>query len=154
MPVIIQKATLQNLQDIQNLNNKLFDLELSNSDPDLIPGWPLSLAGEAYFKDMIESHFVLIARDNDETVGYFAGTIGIKEVYSTGELAEIDNMFILESHRGRGIGKMFFDAFRTECAAHGTTDIRVTASAKNIDAVRSYEKWGFTPKNVTLNYKI
>jgi GNAT superfamily N-acetyltransferase len=154
MPAAIQKATLNDLSDIQNLNNGLFELELANSDPDLIPDWPLSLAGEAYFKDMIENHFVLVARDGGQTIGYFAGTIGIKEIYSHGNLAEIDNMFVLGPHRGRGVGRMLFDAFRAECIAQGITDIRVTASAKNIGAVRSYEKWGFAPKNVTLNYKI
>ncbi|MCL1892021.1 MAG: hypothetical protein FWF97_01850 [Alphaproteobacteria bacterium] len=63
MSIAIQKATLQDLQDIQNLNNQLFELELANYDPDLVPEWPLTEEGAAYFKDMIENHFVLIAKD-------------------------------------------------------------------------------------------
>ena len=142
------------LPDIQNLNNKLFDLEIANYDPDLIPNWPLSPAGAAYFTDMIEKHFVVIAKDGGETVGYLAGTLGAAPAISKGRRAELSNTFVLESYRGRGVGRMLFDAFRAECAANGATDIEVTATAKNIGAVTAYEKWGFAPKNVTLNYKI
>jgi len=154
MAVIIQKATLGDLADIQNLNNQLFELEIANFDPDLIPGWPLTDAGEAYFREIIENNFVLVAKDNGKTVGYFAGTIDIKIQITKGKLAEADHMFVLESHRGKGVGRMFFDAFVRECLKENATDIRVTASAKNFDAVAAYEKWGFLPKNVTLNYKV
>lgn len=63
-------------------------------------------------------------------------------------------MFIMESYRGQGIGKMFFDAFVKECHDKNITDIRVTASAKNKGAIAAYEKWGFSTKNTTLNYKL
>jgi hypothetical protein len=62
MNIKIEKATMENLPDIQNLNNKLFELELQNFDPNLIPDWPLSDAGKKYFTDMIENNFVLVAK--------------------------------------------------------------------------------------------
>jgi GNAT superfamily N-acetyltransferase len=154
MSIQIRKATIKDLPAVQELNNKLFELELANFDPNLIPNWPISDAGKEYFTDMIENHFVLVAEDKDKVVGYFAGTIGITEFYTKGTLAEIDNMFSLESYRGKGVGKMFFDSFAGECRAAGVDSIRATASAKNENAIASYKKWGFAPKNITLNFDL
>ncbi|GHU02164.1 hypothetical protein FACS1894186_6300 [Alphaproteobacteria bacterium] len=154
MTVKIERATLKDLSDIQHLNNKLFELELANFDQNLISNWPLSKEGKAYFSDMIENHFVLIAKDDNRTVGYFAGTIGVKEFYTKGLLAEMDNMFVEEKERGQGVGKMFLDAFKNECVKQNISAIRVSASAKNKNAIAFYEKTGFEVHNITLNQKL
>jgi len=154
MSIKIEKATLADLSDIQVLNNGLFELELANFDPNLIPGWPLSDEGKNYFTNMIENNFVLVAKDDAKVVGYFAGTIGITEIYTKGALAEMDNMFILDAYRRQGIGKQFFDIFVAECKKQNISAIRATASYKNKAAITSYEKWGFGPKNITLNFDL
>ena len=150
----IERATLKDLSDIQHLNNKLFELEIADFDPNLTPNWPLSDAGKEYFTDMIENHFVLIAKDDNWIIGYFAGTIGITEIYTKGTLAEIDNMFIKLDYRKRGVGKMFLDVFKAECIKNKITSIQVVASARNTNAIAFYEKNGFAPHNTTLNLNL
>ncbi|MDR0448932.1 MAG: GNAT family N-acetyltransferase [Rickettsiales bacterium] len=154
MDIKIEKGAIKDLPDIQTLNNKLFGLEIANFDPDLIPNWPLSAEGKAYFKDMIENKFVLVARDGGHIIGYFAGTIGLDMPITKGPLAEMDNTFIEEDYRGGGIGRKFFDVFLAECKKRGVYAIRVNASFANKTAIAFYEKLGFKPKNLTLDFKL
>ena len=102
----------------------------------------------------IEKHFVLVAKDAGRTIGYCCARIGFKESYTNGNFAESENTFVLESYRGQGIGKMLFEELLKECRARGVTDIRVTASAKNLNSIHFREKLGFVQKNITLNYKV
>ena len=155
MSVTISRATIVDLPNIQFLNNKLFDLEISEFDNNsLIPDWSMSKYGKNYFSDMIKNHFVLIATDDIHTIGYLAGKIGITETYTKGTLAEIDNMFIDSNYRGRGVGKKLIDVFKAECVLRGVSSIRVGTVAKNRNAIAFYEKQGFEVHNITLNHNL
>ena len=59
--MIIRKATINDLSQIQELNNQLFELELANFDKHLIKGWPLSPEGKQYFQDAINEGYVIVA---------------------------------------------------------------------------------------------
>jgi len=54
MSIIIRKAILEDLKEVQKLNYKLFELEYNNFDPDLNMDWTFSKIGEDYFKSLIE----------------------------------------------------------------------------------------------------
>lgn len=79
--IIIKRATLDNLIDIQNLNNKLFELEKSFDDT-LIENWPLTNEGKKYFSDLIVNNYVVIAIIDKNIVGYLAGSINEKGWFS------------------------------------------------------------------------
>ena len=79
--VIIRKATIYDLFEIQSLNNLLFKLEKENFDPTLVENWPMTEEGEKYFKTLIEDAYVIVAILNDKIVGYLAGSINEKGTY-------------------------------------------------------------------------
>jgi diamine N-acetyltransferase len=152
--IIIRKAILEDLFDIQSLNNKLFDLEYKNFDDTLKVGWPFEKEGEEYFKNAIQNDIVYVAIKEDLIVGYLAGSICDKNSYVTVNFVELDNMFVLEDYRKYGIGTMLFETFKDYCINNGINNIKVTASSKNLKAIQFYLKNGFEEYNSTFRCEI
>jgi len=152
--VIIRKATLNDLFEIQNLNNLLFKLEKENFDPTLVENWPLSDEGKEYFKKLIEEEHVIVAVINNQIVGYLAGSINEKGSYEEIQYGEVNNMFIKSECRGYGVGKLLINDFKKYCISNGIKNLIVTASAKNISAIDFYRKNGFKEFNITLTTEI
>ena len=94
--ILIRKATLEDLSNIQNLNNELFKLEFNNFDDTLKVGWPFEEDGKNYFQDMIQNQIVFVAEVEGKTVGYLAGSICEEVSLLIETFAELDNMYIEE----------------------------------------------------------
>lgn len=95
-----------------------------------------------------------IALDKDKVVGYLAGSINIQGSYVTKSLAEIDNMFVLEQYRKYGIGTKLINTFKEYCSQNKIEELKVTAAAKNKNAIGFYMKNGFNEFEITLKQKI
>lgn len=154
MNVTIKKASLEDLKAIQNLNNKLFELEYNNFDPTLKVGWPYEIAGEEYFKELITNEIIYIAIVNDAIVGYLAGSIHVENSYNITTIAELDNMFVLEEYRKYGIGSNLFEEFKKHCRDKKIEELKVTASSKNENAINFYKKNGFKEFETTLKISL
>lgn len=152
--VIIRKATLNDLYEIQMLNYQLFKLEKENFDPTLIENWPMTEEGKDYFTNLIEREYVIVAILNDKIVGYLAGSINEKGSYEEIQYGEVNNMFVNSECRGYGVGKALINGFKKYCVSNDIKDLIVTASAKNINAIEFYRKNGFDDFNITLTMSI
>lgn len=152
--VIIRKATVNDLYDIQILNNQLFKLEKENFDPTLVENWPLSEEGKKYFENLIEEAYVIVAVLNNEIVGYLAGSINEQGSYEEIQYGEVNNMFVNSEYRGYGIGKLLINDFKKYCISNGIKDLIVTASAKNTNAIEFYRKNDFKDFNITLTMNV
>lgn len=154
MEIEIKKADITYLKDIQDLNNYLFELEYNKFDPALKVGWTFEEDGEKYFNNMFNNEIVYIALDRDKVVGYLAGSINIQGSYVTKTLAEVDNMFVLEQYRKYGIGTKLISEFKEYCSKNKIEELKVTASAKNKNAIEFYTKNGFNEFEITLKQKV
>ena len=152
--IIIRRAILEDLYDIQQLNNRLFKLEKENFDPTLVKDWPMTEDGAEYFRQLIKESYVIVAVKNKEIVGYLAGSINSKCSYEEIQYAEINNMYINSEYRGLGIGKILISNFKEYCLNNGINNLIVTASAKNSNAIKFYRKNGFEDFNLTLTMNI
>ena len=152
--IIIKKATIENLNEIQELNNQLFELEYNNFDSSLKVGWPFEKEGIEYFSDMLNNQVVFIALVDNSVVGYLAGSINVESSYVTKSLAELDNMFILENYRKYGIGTKLVNEFKKYCLNIGIQEIKVTASTRNNNAIKFYKNNGFEDFEVTFKMKL
>ncbi len=103
---------------------------------------------------MLNNHVVYIALDEDKIVGYLAGCTNVQSSYVTKLLAEVDNMFILEEYRKYGIGSKLMNEFKNYCLQNDMQELKVTASAKNINAINLYQKNGFDEFEVTLKQEL
>ena len=151
--VYIRKATINDLNSVQELNNSLFDLEFNNFDDTLKQGWPFEKDGKEYFEYMIKNEIVFVAEVEEKVVGYLAGSICEQISYITETFAELDNMCIDEAYRRFGIGTLLMNKFKKYCKENNIQNIKVTASAKNSRAIQFYMKNGFEDYNITLKYK-
>ncbi len=147
--MIIRQAVQKDLKDIQTLNNQLFDLELKSFDCYLIKGWPLTKEGKEYFEDAIKNDCVFVAEENSNIIGYLLGA-KVDIPYYNFEIAEICNMFVKDSFRGKGVGKQLINSFFDYYKNLGISHFTVTASFKNESAKNFYKKMGFEEGNVTF----
>lgn len=150
MNIEIKRADISNLKDIQDLNHQLFELEFNNFDPSLKVGWTFEKEGKDYFTDMLNNEIVYIALAENKIVGYLAGGVNIQNSYVTKSLAEVDNMFIFEEYRKYGIGSKLMNEFKQYCIQNNIEELKVTASAKNSNAIKFYKKNGFYDFELTL----
>lgn len=154
MNIEIKRANRSNFKEIQLLNHKLFELEFDNFNPALKVGWTYEEEGIKYFSHMLDNEVVYIAIENDIIVGYLAGSINIHGSYVTKTLAEVDNMFVLEEYRKYGIGSKLMNEFKNYCIQNNIEELKVTASAKNKNAINFYKKNGFNEFEITLKQKL
>jgi ribosomal protein S18 acetylase RimI-like enzyme len=63
-------------------------------------------------------------------------------------------MLVTEQCRGLGIGKQLIDRFKAYCKQNNINNLKVEASAKNLNAISFYKRNGFEDFNVTLTTKI
>lgn len=150
MDIVIRKATITDLRAIQELNNKLFELEYSKFDPSLKLGWPFTEKGENYFKDIIENEIAFVAVVENNIIGYLAGTVDTKNSCILKPISELDNFYIEENYRGQGIGTKLVNEFKKYCLDKGIEEMKVTASALNVNAIEFYKKNGFKEFELTL----
>ena len=152
--IVIRKANINDLYDVQKLNNELFKIECENYDNSLIENWPLSREGAEYFSDEIINNIVLVACVNEQIVGYLAGTLNSQYSYNNNIQAELDNMCILKKYRNLGIGRKLFDVFKNICKENKVDEIKVIASYENIDAIEFYKRNNFKESEITLKCKL
>jgi ribosomal protein S18 acetylase RimI-like enzyme len=153
----IQKATIENLEDIQKLNLMLFEKEYREYDKCLNCDWTFGKEGTDYFKKKIteDNSCAFIAKSNEDVVGYLVGGLTKAEDYrKLPKTAELENTFVLKECRSKGIGTKLYDAFIDWCETKGVKLIRVNASAQNEGAIKFYRKNKFNDYSLTLESKI
>lgn len=156
MDTIIRKAKKEELKLIQELNSQLF-LHDKKYDPFLDMNWSFGKPGEDYFNDKISGKkgVCFVAEVGGEIVGYLAGGVKKPFKYRTiKKTSELENTLIKDGFRGQGIGEKLFQAFAEWSKSQGAERIKVSASAGNLLAIRFYEKVGFVPYAVELEYEI
>lgn len=155
MKVIIKRATINNLQKVQELNLNLFEKEYKEYHPSLNLKWTFGKKGTKYYKDRIlkDDGCVLIAIVGNEIVGYLCGGIKKAEAYrNLPIIAELENMFILGSFRSKGIGRQLFNEFIKWCKSRKVGKIRVETPAQNERAIRFYRANNFKDYALVLEY--
>lgn len=85
---------------------------------------------------------VFLLRVGPATVGYVALTFGYSIEFG-GRDAFIDELFIAEGHRGRGIGGRVLQQLRGEAAALGIHALHLEVDRENRRAQRLYRSAGF-----------
>ena len=152
--IIIRKAEISDLIEIQNLNKMLFELEFENFDSTLDINWPTSDEGTEYFEDAINNSITLVAMYENKIVGYLIGCFNTQNTYNKYSQAELDNMCILDQYRKLGIGSKLLKKFKEICIENNMQELKVVASYKNQNAINFYKKNGFEEADITLKQRL
>lgn len=137
-------------QALQKLNNEVF-VDNAQYDPDIIPDWAYSPAGEAYYKELAASDksVCYVVEENEVLVGYIAASP--KEFdYRKSTYLEIDNMGVLPSHRSQGIGAALINQIKAWAQENGFQKLFVVSYAANNHAIRFYKRAGFSEIDLSL----
>ena len=150
----IRKASLKDLEEIKKLNQELFYHDL-NFDNTLDVKWPDK--NKNYYKKRItnKDSLALVVESEKKIIGYLFGAITDAQNYRTiKKIAELENMLILQEHRGKGIGKRLIKEFIGWAKSKKRKRIKVIASAQNQQAIAVYKNSGFSECAMILEASI
>jgi ribosomal protein S18 acetylase RimI-like enzyme len=70
----------------------------------------------------------------------------IEDTWRTGDrIGEIESLSVLPAYRGSGLGSELLDRLETHLRERGVDDFMLGALAGNADAIRLYQRRGYTP---------
>ena len=110
---------------------------------------------EATFDKLLEECNVLVAADEN---GQIAGAVSYSIMDMKGAIIHpfkslwISDLVISENHRRQGIGSMLMEKVKETAKENDVDRIQLNVSSYNTDAVKLYEKLGFTPEMIKMEY--
>lgn len=156
--ITVRTGRLEDLNTVQQLNLQLFEYEIKNKLHDAYnPEWSFAKDGETYFKNRLAQEnggVVFIAEDGDKIVGYLAAKYATYSFRSENPIAEIENIFVEETHRRKNVGTLLYEEFKKWCTQNHVKRIKVTAAYPNSSAREFYESLGFGSTSVTLEQEL
>jgi GNAT superfamily N-acetyltransferase len=142
----IRIATIEDLDDVLALSQKLFEYETAFGDT-FNGAWTYSEAGRNYFTMRLngERGFCIVAQIDGKTIGY--ATVFITEFAfrraEVNPIGEIENMIIEEAYRGKNVGQLMVTYIKEELKRRGVKRLAVVFLSKNTKASEFYHKVGF-----------
>jgi ribosomal protein S18 acetylase RimI-like enzyme len=99
-----------------------------------------------------DGYTLLLAEREGEVIGYAVISVGGgAATWDVGERTiEIETLAVLESERGKGVGRALTHAAGDLAAEAGAGSVLVGVAHSNADAIRFYEREGFKPFYVSL----
>lgn len=149
----IRKAKKEDMKDIQKLRYLLAKYEKDLGLNIVIPEWAYTDVGEKDFNYFLNEQYIFVAIEDNKIVGFITGEIFKKKAWYNVQLGEINNIFVLEEYRQKGIGKKLVKTMMDTFKQEGITNIDLYTFGNNIDAIKFYEKIGFKKYNVQMLYE-
>ena len=112
---------------------------------------------EETFSQMLEECNVLVAVDEN---GQIAGAVSYSIMDMKGAIIHpfkslwISDLVISENHRRKGIGSMLIEKVKETAKENDVDRIQLNVSSYNTDAVKLYEKMGFAPEMIKMEYAV
>lgn len=152
MRVSIRKATAKDLPLLQEFCFSLYK-NLQQYDALIKPDFVYENEGENIKMKMKDNGQYFLAEIENEVIGYAMGKI-CKDPHLSYKRIEVDELFIKETFRGKGIGTKFINEFIKIGKAAGAERVIVAVMVKNEGALNLYTKLNFSPRYVVLEQKI
>lgn len=151
--ISIRKASVQDLEIIQKMNNNLCKKEHADFDSTVNPVFATTQGGLSYFKEILESEnsIAFLAEDEGSPIGYIAASIQQVGSFRTiPNMCEVDNMWVDEEYRSKGMGKQLMNKVESWAFDKGVKRMRVIASFDNRKGIDFYKREGFGEYDLIL----
>ncbi len=149
----IRSAQPDDFTAIQALDHLLFLYERQFT-PTYNIWWMYQKGGIDYFLRRLINQdgnsLLLVAERDDQIIGYLTGYLGHYSYRNLNPIAEIENIFVLPKHQGRGVGTALVKEFIRQAKYLGAKLFKVSALTANQAALSFYQKFGFNPHVTTL----
>lgn len=154
MQVTIENPKIEDFNRINELAKQVHELHV-NWRPDLFLSVDEVISKEN-FEEMLQAKEILIAKIQDEIVGYI--TFNIKEKNNSSmryrKQLQIEAICVDEKTRGKGIGTQLLKYVKQYGKENDCTDIYLTVNEENASAIKMYEEFGFKVKNIAYSMQI
>ena len=102
------------------------------------------------YKNLSPQKKILIVKNNDnDTIATGSILLEQKFTHNFSKIAHIEDIVVLESYRGRGIGKLLINFLVKFAEKNNCYKVILNCDEKNINF---YKKLGFSKKNVEMSY--
>jgi len=97
---------------------------------------------------------LLLAVDAGHAVGLVNGWVSREPSIFEETYARLDNMFVVDTHRGAGVGAQLLAAFEARCIETGIDEVRLGVVTGNEPGERFWERAGFAPASVSMKKQL
>lgn len=149
----IRKARKEDMKAVQDLRYKLSKYEKEIGLNIAVPEWGYTEVGETDYNYFLNKQFIYVAEEDEKIVGFITGEILPKKEWYTVQLGTINNLYVLEDYRHKGIGKQLMQTMINSFKEKGIETFELYAFSNNVDALKFYEKLGFKKYNVQMLYQ-
>ena len=157
MPYHIRPAAQADLNRLSELLLALQD-HIEAANPDL---WRLSpearhnLKGQLAGRLRAGNSLALVAEhEMDGVIGVVFGRIVLNKRYTPPRAGQIDQAFVRQDHRRRGVGARLLAELGRYFAEQGVDDISLRYTVGNPEATRFWQSLGFAPRIVTAGARL
>ena len=153
--VIIRIANISDLELVLLLSDGLTLSDLP-FDKEVNIEWAHSETGKKYYENKVKGvdGIFFVAEVGSQIVGY--ATAAKKEVptYRKVTVADLENIFVKEEFRSRGVGKMLVESFKNWAKESKFDKVSVNVFALNEKGIAFYKREGFLPQDLTLEMHV
>ncbi len=105
-----------------------------------------------YFEKRVQEKRILVADCGGKVVGHL--NFQYRHIESDKQVTRnvifIDDLAVKEEYRGLGIGTQLLNAVKAKVQDENLDGLELQVNARNTDARKMYEKFGFTEKSINL----
>lgn len=153
------KIIVPNIKDYKKVN------ELAIQVHNLHVGWRPDLFNsvdivitEEEFIELINNKEIYVSIIDEKIVGYIIFNIKEKKnqnpKFRYRKQLNIDAMCVDKNYRGQGIGTSLLNFIKQIGLDNDCTDIYLTVNEENINAIKTYEKFGMRVKNIAYSMQL
>ncbi len=143
--ITTRKATIKDLKELQAFHKRLslFEAQFTN---EFNLGWAYGEKGRKYFEKLLKGRnaFALIAQEGGKMIGYAAASVKKTTFRRRNKLAVLDNLFIADDYRGKGVGTMLVKEIEKKLKERKVPRLQLFAVRANERAIDFYKKNGFS----------
>lgn len=154
MKITVEIPRMDDLKKVNKLAKQVHEIHV-NWRPDLFLSVDEVISKEN-FEEMIQAKEIVVAKLEDEIVGYM--TFNIKEKNNPSmryrNQIQIEAICVDEKSRGKGIGTVLLEYIKKYGKENNCTDMYLTVNEENENAIKVYEKFGFKVKSIAYSMQI
>ncbi len=155
--LIIRRANLSDFEELIRLSDLFSRSEYDLHDGRIDLEWATDERGKTYIKEHIEGEdkVTFVAEIDGKLGGYLTGDLSEGLAYRLPSInAVLDNIFIDENYRSRGIGQLFIGEFIQWCKSKKVQYMSVTPFFYNQKGINFYKKMGFKESDLVMEIKL
>ncbi|MEU6372421.1 GNAT family N-acetyltransferase [Streptomyces sp. NPDC046909] len=149
--VIVRRARAEDIPGLVDSSAGLFAEDGGTRDASINVDWPREHGAESFAVALEDpARLVLAVEHQGRVVGHLMGSVTEPTAMRLVKSATLVSIYVRPEHRRARAGADLVAEFFAWAREQGAEQTEVTAYAANTDAIRFYERAGFTPHTLTL----